>query len=422
MPKSKILFLPALALAFTSVSLDAMFDNRFVPFPPRIRIEPNGARSFFALDMFAATASSASDTNERETTIPQLFGRFDQQRYGEAFTVIGLPNPLPSIWIEPDAKIPWFINGKIQAQGLMCSYLQQITRHFFAGFDIAFMRVNAYHEFNLIRRAQESGEQTNLILKEGDEQELDEIRRNMFSTLGIHENHSAQLGFGDMDLFIRLGNTWHYRCKCRYIDLGIRLGLLVPTGVRRDCNKPASIPFGGDGHWGFYTAFDGLFELKEDIKLGIFTRISKRCASTRIGRMPARQEPVIFGTIVGPVRVDPAATFVFSPYFVFENLRKGLGASLQYTMTYHAEDDWKDRRSTEERFLAPSDGLRRVEKLSEWGSDYFTLNVFYDFGKVKMGRECYPIVSFRWDIPGALWMTKQVPRTHRLVFNVEFAF
>jgi len=212
--------------------------------------------------------------------------------------------------------------------------------------------------------------------------------------------------------------VWEYTLKFRRIDAGLSLGILMPTGVTQELNNPASVPFGGNGHWGFYVSADALLELREDIKTGVLLRVSKRIANTKVRRMPAAGEPQIFGTVVGPARVNPGSTFIFSPYFALENLRKGLGISVYYTLTSHREDKWTDKRPDQ---TVPVE-LNQVNDLSSWGSDYVTLNVFYDFGKEKVQRSVDPIISFRWDIPASLFVTKRVVRTHVVALGIEFAF
>ncbi len=109
---------------------------------------------------------------------------------------------------------------------------------------------------------------------QGDAQELEDLRRSILQQIGIYGDSSVQHGFGDTDLYVRFGNYWEYACKFRSIQVGGRLGLLIPTGKRQNIHYPSSIPFGGNGHWGMYGAVDTLFELKEDWKVGLYVRVN----------------------------------------------------------------------------------------------------------------------------------------------------
>jgi hypothetical protein len=409
MPKLKI---GCIVLVMSSITaLHAMvYDDRDIPplfARPRLALE--GTNSNFSVEGLFATASKAVGDNEAKLGLPELHGTFDQQQLAKAFVISGRPNPLRSEWQGVD-KIAWKMEGKRQIQGVACAWNQAVHKYLSFGFSWVFLYANSRNDFKLA--------QTNLFLGEGDRLELDEIRRGMLQTLDLQEGNTIQAGFGDIDFYIRVGNVWEYIYKLRKIDVGLRVGVLFPTGVRRDIARPASIPFGGNGHWGMYVAFDGIFEVKEDLKVGFYARISKRFPRTSIQHMSVNGEPDIFGAVTGPVHINPGVTGVFSPYVVLENLRKGLGVSVQYTLTAHQEDEWCDQRADKTVPVR----LGKTIALSEWASDYFTLNVFYDFGKVKIVRELEPVISLRWDVPTTLFITKHVPKMYKVSLGIEFAF
>ena len=409
MSKIKMLLLAIIILITARSSIFSMvYDNRVIPLLQRPYISVDDTQNIFAVDYFMATGSKALDHLENEIGIPELYGLFDQGKLADAFVAAGRPNPLRSEW--QNREIPWAMDGKIQAQAVTFLIHKKIVDWLAIGFSWLFMRTNSRQEFRL--------KSNNLFLGPGDRLELDDLRRAMFSQLRLAQNHTAQLGFGDIDCYLRFGNVWDYTLKFRSFDVGARLGLLIPTGQSRDINEPASIPFGGNGHWGIYGTLDGLFELKEDMKFGFFARLSKRFKRTNCQRMPVLGEPRIFGATVGQATINPGLTFIFSPYIVLENLRKGMGVSVQYHLTSHRQDSWTDVRLDK---TIPVD-LCQVEELSEWGSDYFTLHLFYDFGKAKPIRSFDPIISFRWDVPAMLFITNRIAKTHRISIGVEFAF
>jgi hypothetical protein len=399
----------SLGLLVVGVAIDAMTsDSRYIPLfdPPRLAIE--NTRSAFIPDYFLATGSKSLDRLEREIGMWELAGKFDQGKLADAFVAAGLPNPLRSEW--QGIEIPLAVEGKLQAQAVDFSFYQPVTNWLYVGCSWMFMRVNTSQEFFLNCKT--------LKLLDGDAIELDESRRSMLDQLGLLRNHNAQLGFGDVDAYVWLGRVWDYELKFRRIDVGSRLGLLIPSGVKRQLDAPTSIPFGGNGHWGAYVEVDGIFELKEDFKVGFLTRVIKRFSRTSCQRMPVLVEPYIYGVAVGQVTVNPGPTFLFSPYVVLENLRKGFGVAVQYHLTNHWKDSWKDARTdrTVPVKLAP------VEELSDWASDYFTLEAFYDFGKEKAQRSFDPILMFRWDVPAMFFMTKNIVKTNRVSISLECAF
>ena len=180
----------------------------------------------------------------------------------------------------------------------------------------------------------------NLRLVENDVAVLDDARRQAHQELGLCGEHSCQVGFGDIDFYLRIGKYWDYVLKFRSIQAGFRIGLLIPTAERRNIAYPSWIPFGGDGHWGIYGAIDTIFELKEDWKCGCLIRLNKRFDLTGCERIPINCEPNIYGILRAQLYVDPGVTFIFSPFVSFECLRDGFGIRVFYTLAKHVSDYW----------------------------------------------------------------------------------
>src|SRR3990167_3949314 len=402
------------SIVFVSSSCAMVFDNQFFPLLQKPFVTVEGRFSHFAPSFFVTTASSAFGKNEEEIGLPEIYGTLDQQQnvfdlgvLAKAIDTAQKPNPIADLI---GAKIPYKLDGKIQAQGLAFAYRQSLYKDIIAvGVDFFFMRVNSRQDF-FLNKNNASASITDL-----GERELDEARRKAFDTLCLLKNCSDQVGIGDVDAYFRIGKVWDYTLKFKKIDAGLRGGILIPSGQERELNSPASVPFGGDGHWGVYGAIDAEFELKEDMKAGFLVRVSKRFANTRTRRVTVEGEPYIFGALIDSFEVNPGPTFVFSPYVALEHIRKGLGARINYTLTKHFKDTWTDKRNkpSDNKKLVPVK-LSEIEALSSWGSDYFTLNVFYDFGKVKVKRQFEPIVMVAWDIPSMIFVSERIPKTHKV--------
>lgn len=399
-----------LGIAFSCAStMHAMvYDNRFLPLIIHPYITVECRPSHLQLDFFATTANRSINENGDDIGLPEVWGLYNQSELAQSIIAVGKPNLLPPNWLA--APLPWVQTGKIQSQGGSLFIEQHLFEWFSLGASMAAMRVESSQQFSFSPRT------TTAILGPGDLLELDEIRRQMNEELHLACNHWSHNGFGDIDAFIRASCAWYYEYKLRSIIAGARIGVLIPTGVTRDIDNPASIPFGGNGHWGMYGAFDAEFEVKEDWKLGLLGRLSKRFAKTSIQRMPAGLEPETYGAIVGPARVNPGLTGIFSGYFTVENLREGFGLRLQYTLINHWKDSWKDERADQS---VPS-RLCDVETRSGWASEYISLTALYDFDKMHRQRCDLPIVNLTWDIPVALLVAHRSVQSFKVSLGVEF--
>jgi hypothetical protein len=405
----KLSFLIGL-LCIARMGYAEIYDNRFIPLfaPQQFFVE--GLPSSYELEFVAITASEAFARDEKTVGIPELFGIFDLNTLATSLLQITGQSPLRSDLL--GQELPFFVNGRIQGQGFFMRYFQSFGFHWSVGCNLLFLKTNSRQTFKLDMDKVRT-------LKPGDIAEIEESQRIAFTEIGLIENDAAQHGIGDIDLYVRWGKTWDYTLKCRKIYAGLSFGGFVPTGVKTSLCSAASIPYGGNGFGGFYFKGDSLFELKEDIKVGFLLEISKRVARTTIARMPmVASEPYIFGPIIGKAHISPGPTLAFSPYFLLENLRGGLGVGIHYTLTQHWKDSWQDRRSDQ---TFPVD-LTQVIKTSAWGSDYFTIDIFYDFGKQKTKHPIDPILFFRWDIPSMLFVSHNVPKTNKVSLGVEVAF
>ncbi len=408
MSHARLYFLSIVGILIVSSRLTAMvYDNRFFPLIKQPFLIVDGRPSHGSSSLFIMTGSKAIGTVEEEIGIPELFGKFDLKQISNAVTRLGLPNPLRSEL--QTLNFPYRVEGVLQAQGLSFAYEQATFDWLKLGMNWFFMNVSSRQEFFL---------DTARLFPGASPIELDEARRTMFQELGFSQANAQQFGLSDLDVYARFGYQWCYALKFRRIDAGARLGMLVPTGVTTKLNSPASVPFGGNGFWGIYGQLDGEFELKEDLTAGFYTRVSKRFAQTKIQRLPIEGEPQIFGATCGPVNINPGLTFVFSPYVCLENLRAGMGARLLYTLTKHWADCWKNASNPQGIPVK----LGEVNALNEWKTDYVTLNVFYDFGKVKECRGLNPVIFFAWDIPSLLFASERAATTHRISLGVELNF
>lgn len=412
-----IVFTAIIFLSFQSIHpiiSDAISDTRYIPQLPRVLLSTDNRFSSFAVDLFAFTGKRMIGADEQEIPFAQLYGEFDLGKIGRAFGKLNQPNPLALInptW--QDGDFIWNVEGKVQGHGIQFFYQQALLPWLSVGASWLFMRTYAHQVFIF--------KSTNVVLStppQSDLKILDATRRQINTMIGLPYNEVCQSGFGDIDFSLRLGNRWSYLYRFASIDAGVRLGMIIPTAPHSDLQSPASVPFGGQKHWGIYGAVDSEFELKEDWKVGVYLRVSKRFEKVEQLRVPIDQEHPLFGLIVIPTRIDPGVTVIFSPYLSFENMREGFGVRLRYTLTHHGRDAFCDTRQN------PSVAAQFdvIKKVSAWSSDYVSLSAFYDFGKMKVDRGFSPTVTIAWDLPASLVVAQRVPKTNRVSFGIEFNF
>lgn len=403
----RLLFLLSFVI---SMSVQAMvYDNRYFPLYGRpCRRTLCKPSSFFA-DAMIMTAGHAVKGDDEESTIPGIFGEFDQRSLAQALVLLGKPNLIPDF----QGDLIWKIRGKIQAEGLAFQWNQQISDYFSCGGSWFFMHV-------ISRQLFKPGE----AIAQFDPQViemLDETRREMLELIDITSTKWNKTGPSDIDFYIRFGNIWDYPRKFRRIDAGVKFGVMIPTGVVRDIANPASVPFGGDGAWGIYVSADGEFEAKEDWSLGVLARISQRFGETKTRRFQVaqeKQEQQMFGALVGPLGKEEGFSYAFAPYLRIEDLREGLGFLVGYTIAGHTTDLFNDKRTVK----VPFSSIKELDNKSKWTQEYMTANLYYDFSKIKNANNFKPTISLMWDFPVHYLIAHNVPKMNRVCLGIEFDF
>ena len=393
------------------------FDNRFIPLYQKQYTKFADYLSHLIVQPFASTADSAFNDIGDPTSITSFNGTYDMVKIDKALQLSGKTSGslFRSDW-QGLSTIPWDLSGLLETQGVAFLYHQSLGHHLALGISALFMHVGFHQHF----KREVAGVQTSLPLQqEGDENELLALKQQMNNLIGVKPPEFSDFGFGDVDIYLRAGDRFDYLLKMRSIDVGGRIGILVPTGNRIDINNPASVPFGGNGFWGMYGAIDAEFELKRDLKLGALLRLNKRFTKTIQSRFPVLFEPTNYGINVGPLKIDPGFTFIIAPYFRLDGLREGLGLMVGYTFVKHQKDDITDSRCDKSVNAA----LACVYKRSSWVMENVTLEFRYDFGRFRECRGLLPIVSLAWDIPTSFFATpKRTPRTNFVSLLIESCF
>lgn len=405
-------FLLIIFLLLSSLHVNAIIDNRFLPLYNRQYTRYFNKRSSLASNIFFLTGHNAISQDGNEIGIFEINGRYDLVKVAKALALTGKPNPLKTEW-QSAVKLDLDLNGKLEGQGGWLGYEQCFADYFYLGFSWYFLQVVNRQKFIITDAVRKE-----LKLSPSSEIEFDRDLRKANNELGVEPGHFKNSGMSDLDMYFRVGNLWEYYYKFRKIDAGLTFGTLFPMAPNLNINNPASIPLGGNGHFGIYFMADTTLELKEDLVVGLWLQFVKRFPKDQIRRMPINGEPLEFGAVTGLARIEPGLTFGISPFFSIEDIRDGLGFKVRYTVVIHDEDHWRDMRKDQ----TIKTNLVPVIERSSWIAEYFTFSVIYDFGKTVKARKFAPIVYLEWDMPTKAFAAKDFAKTNRVSLGFEFNF
>lgn len=369
----------------------------------------------FLVQPFVESAHHASNLYGKEV------GLYD---IGPIYTLKSLDNALlesgrisqsliPTYWQASLTQAPYNMIGRLQTEGIAFHWYHDLSDHWAIG-----VRGEGLHASARMELVRDAAFDRGIIFGPGDRNQLQLLQEEISAALGVEAPIWSQYMLGDMELYARLYSAKPYSYKCRYVDAGISLGVIVPAAPHRDINNPASLLMGGDRHWGVFVEGSVDAVVRHDIRAGFLLRFQQRLPRVNRLRVPTNEEALPFGAVVGDIRVSPGMTFMFAPYLIKENLRQGLGMRVGYTLVKHFQDRFYDRRCDQS---APINfGVLR--DTSEWGQDYVTLGFLYDFAYDKVERNFEPVISLTVDAPVDFIVNSRVGRTWGVAFSMEASF
>ncbi len=394
----------------------AYIDNPILfPFHERLSWRTNDKLSRMSSSIFFMTADEARNCDGAPIDLPDIGGCFDLAYLNKAMNMVGITNPLYlSEW--STLELPYSSYGKLRTTGIDFMLEYAISKKFSVGAALSLMHVHGRCDYCITGKAK-----TNVAIINGNEVypgyefELERARLNANNLLGINAGEWGHTGLSDLELFVRYGTIKDFLWKFKQVDLNAMLGLVLPTGIRRNIYSPASVAVGGNGHTGIYGQLEGECELTDDLFLGLWLNLSKRFSKVQVHRMPMDREALSFGVLVDRALVNSGFTIGVSPYIIFDDIQDGFGAYFGYAYVYHFQDKWNYSG-----LYTPK--LARLREVSNWINEFFTIGIDYDTTKTPRIREYGPRVFFEWTIPTDIFSSRWVAKTHRISLGIEFHF
>lgn len=403
-------------------------DNRYFPLFPRLYNGSHKSKISLSSDIVFMVGGEAyvgipvANDEDRIIGYPAIFGKqkdkeghIDLDKIDAAYRELTGSATLldPPLVSGRNADVD--IAGHLQAQGITLSAYVPFTEHFAFGCDAYLMRVIGEARLTLNSdAASRLGVGVDDYTSQA--QFVDSLSK-VQTALDLKENVWRQSGAGDISVYASWYNSEAYMWKCRRVDFSATLGLLIPTGEQADINNIASVPFGGRGHWGCFIMPHLELELRDNLKLGLMGRLSKRFPQLKKMRMPIAEESPLFAPYIADIKVDPGFTFSISPYLVFENMQSGFGAELKYSLTYHETDDFVDKRIDKTRAIK----LIEMSPYSKWTQEYATIKIVYDAAHEKDWKY-RPVFNFTWNIPCNYIAGENFGKTHGITLGCNINF
>jgi hypothetical protein len=159
------------------------------------------------------------------------------------------------------------------------------------------------------------------------------IKRHNLSLAGADRG-----GFGDFTLLAGWARNYDTTCLLDYVDVDAKVGILLPTGKKKDISKPFDMPLGYNGHYGFPLIFEASIGALEWLTVGLhldalffFNR------TTTITMKTAENQNGFINLVRGQAEIDQGTIWDVSIYAKADHVAKGLSLLCGYTFTHQDE-------------------------------------------------------------------------------------
>ena len=418
--------------------------NRWLPHLERIETPTHPDTGRLSVNPYFTQAATTFDSKVPGSGgIPELWGRYDLDLVIQSAQKASVLNDCPPFTnpfnqVRPDwagRRLIYDVKGKVKSKGVVFSYTQNLQKYgLAAGFYLPYMEVRSSTRFRFNPSASDPLFRG---LTQPQIDQLDEVRRTVHESIGLEASDFRAWDIGELDLYLRQYNRWDYVANMRAIYLNFQLGVVVPTGKKRDTNNAAAIPFGTNGRYALHGDALVELELKQDWHLGFVLAFNGQFSRTAPERIPVccrevildaerdrRErfaEPLPYSSVIGDLKTAPGITSKFQTYFAMDHLTDGLSFLVRYTRLRQRRTDFTDKRPAGEQSIVPS-SLEEQQRLSRWYSTFLTLHATYDTadgGKNWPGRPSFYAV---WDAPVERFGGRRAVKTHQFTLGASFSF
>lgn len=190
---------------------------------------------------------------------------------------------------------------------------------------------------------------------------------------------SAGTEFGIGDLSCMLGYTHSHQDTTilDFVDLTFKVGIIAPTGKKRNENKLFSLAMGNNGHTGFEISFDTAFGVYEWLTIG--THINALGFLDRTAHIRIKTSPEQSGMIYlakEKAKISRGAILNAGAYFKADHFVYGFSALLGYSFTQQNNSTVSPCNHMISAHIASDN-----EQLKRWKMHIIHSSIEYDFSR-----------------------------------------
>ena len=203
-----------------------------------------------------------------------------------------------------------------------------------------------------------------------------------FNAIMKHWNVSlsdaSRFGVGDFVFLAGWARNYEDTCVFDFIDVDAKIGILFPTGQKKDLNKPFDLPLGYNGFYGAPLIFNCSIGALDWLTVGFHTEALFFFEKTQKLRLKTNTEQNGFIKLAcGNVEIDQGTIWQVGLYTKADHFYKGLSLLFAYAFTHKDEDCLEPKNS------APLKGaiINTDQQFDGWNMHVLNFLIEYDFAK-----------------------------------------
>lgn len=247
-----------------------------------------------------------------------------------------------------------------------------------------------YLRFNVLSNSHCAGKNinytdwTNFIFK---------FKENM-KKFDINIHDSKEFGIGDTSLLLGFTKNYEETTYLDYIDFTCKVGLLLPTGKKRNIDNPFSIPIGYNGHLGFinyYCASVGLYEWLTFGAYANYILFADKTSQVRI--KTAADQSGFIKLVKTHAKVDQGTIWSLGTYLKLDHMLRGLSVIAAYRFDQQNRSKLKFGESS----IFNSKIANSDPQLLKWNMN--TVNVIIEYDCATFEEPNMPKFEIFFDLP-----------------------
>ncbi len=335
----------AITLCIIIPQIVVAFDNPHFYRAPFLFSEPRFERkllSTFDITFGAGSTKKSLDSCKKEVALFDLYGTHNMHELGENVPGKDLTDPrditLTNLSLLParDCFATFSIGGKFKTRELVFSYIQNAAKGFFAQLHLPVRKLEITNTcFTDLSPRDNICPNINTPEWQAFLNQFDSI----LCKYGLRRDPFEKTGVGDTTLYAGWTTNYQDTEILDYIDVTLRLGVLLPTAQKKNEDQIFSLPLGYNGHIGVPLNGALAIGLYEWLTLGSYVNAIWFANKTRDVRVrTAAQQSGIIKLAKFKTKIDKGTLFHGGVYVKADHFVRGFSFLLGYSFANQNSD------------------------------------------------------------------------------------